>query len=106
MQQQLEQIVSQAAQAVDAARTVADLDQAKARFLGKAGSLTELLKGLGKLPPEEKPRAGAAINEAKVRVEALVQARRDAILAAELDTRLAAEAIDVTLPGRARGTGG
>jgi phenylalanyl-tRNA synthetase alpha chain len=104
--QQLEQIVADAAQSIAAVATVADLDQAKARFLGKAGSLTELLKGLGKLPPDEKPRAGALINQAKQQVEALVSQRRDAILAAELDQRLAAEAVDVTLPGRRQGAGG
>jgi phenylalanyl-tRNA synthetase alpha chain len=104
--QQLEQIVAEAARAIDGTRSAAELDQAKARFLGKAGSLTELLKGLGKLSAEERPRAGALINQAKERVEALLQARRDAILAAELDARLAAESVDVTLPGRRQGEGG
>jgi phenylalanyl-tRNA synthetase alpha chain len=65
-----------------------------------------LLKGLGKLPPDEKPKAGAAINAAKVEVEALVQQARDRILSAELDSRLAAESVDVTLPGRRQGEGG
>ena len=104
--QQLEQIVAEAASAISATGSVADLEQAKARFLGKAGSLTELLTGLGKLPPEEKPKAGALINQAKQRVEALLGERRDAILAAELDQRLAAESVDVTLPGRRQGAGG
>ena len=104
--QAIDKIISDAQAAFEAAPTVAELDQAKARFLGKSGALTELLKGLGKLPPEEKPRAGAAINEAKVRVEGLLQARRDAILAAGLEERLAAEAIDVTLPGRRQSAGG
>jgi phenylalanyl-tRNA synthetase alpha chain len=104
--QQLETIVAQAADAIAAAASGAELEQAKARFLGKAGSLTELLKGLGKLPAEERPRAGAAINAAKARVEDLVQARRDALLARELDARLATEAVDVTLPGRRQGPGG
>jgi phenylalanyl-tRNA synthetase alpha chain len=102
----IDQIVADAKGAFDAAATVADLEQAKARFLGKSGALTELLKGLGKLPPEEKPKAGAAINEAKGRVEQLVASRRDAILAAELEERLAAEAVDVTLPGRRQSRGG
>lgn len=102
----IDRIVSDAQAAFDAAANVPDLEQAKSRFLGKAGALTELLKGLGKLGPEERPKAGAAINEAKARVEALLQARRDAILAAELDKRLAAEAIDVTLPGRRQSEGG
>ncbi|HYC38494.1 MAG TPA: phenylalanine--tRNA ligase subunit alpha [Usitatibacter sp.] len=106
MQEQLDRIVADASAAISSTASVADLEQAKARFLGKAGTLTELLKGLGKLSAEERPRAGAAINQAKARVEALIQSRRDAILASELDARLAAEAVDVTLPGRTRGMGG
>ena len=87
---ELEQIVSAAREAISATSSVADLEQAKARFLGKSGSLTEQLKSLGKLPADERPRAGAAINEAKAQVEALVQARRESILARELDAKLAA----------------
>jgi phenylalanyl-tRNA synthetase alpha chain len=104
--QPVEQIVNDAQSAFAAATSIADLEQAKSRFLGKAGALTELLKGLGKLGPGERPKAGAAINEAKTRIEALVQSRREAILAAELDKRLAGEAIDVTLPGRRQSEGG
>ena len=100
------QIVDEAKRTLSAATSVAGLEQAKARFLGKSGSLTEQLKGLGKLPAEERPKAGAAINEAKARVEALIQGQRDAILARELDGRLATEAVDVTLPGRRQGPGG
>jgi len=104
--QSIDKIIADAQSAFDAAAAVADLEQAKSRFLGKAGALTELLKGLGKLSAEERPKAGAAINEAKARVEELLQARRDAIVAAELDQRLAAESIDVTLPGRRQSGGG
>ena len=104
--QAIDKIIADAQAAFGAAPTVAELEQAKSRFLGKSGALTELLKGLGKLPPEEKPKAGAAINEAKARVEELLAARRDAILAAELDQRLAAESVDVTLPGRRQSGGG
>ena len=104
--QELEQIVAEAWKAVAATASVADLEQAKARFLGKSGSLTELLKGLGKLSAEERPKAGAAINAAKARVEALVQSQRDSILGRELESRLAAESIDVTLPGRREAGGG
>ncbi len=102
----IDQIVTEAEAAFAAAASIADLEQAKSRFLGKAGALTELLKGLGKLSAEERPKAGAAINEAKVAIEALVQSRREAILATELDRRLAAESIDVTLPGRRQSEGG
>jgi phenylalanyl-tRNA synthetase alpha chain len=104
--QELDQIIAEAATAISSTATVADLEQAKARFLGKAGTLTALLKGLGKLSADERPRAGAAINAAKERVEALIASRRDAILAGELDSRLGAEAVDVTLPGRKQGMGG
>ncbi len=104
--EKLEQIVAEATRAIAATANVAELEQVKARFLGKNGTLTELLKGLGKLDAPERPKAGAAINEAKAMVEALVQSRRDAIQARELDSRLAAEAIDVTLPGRRQGAGG
>jgi phenylalanyl-tRNA synthetase alpha chain len=103
---ELEPIISEADNAVRATKSVAELDQAKARFLGKSGSLTELLKGLGKLAADERPKAGAAINQAKARVEEMIAAQREAILGRELDARLAGEAIDVTLPGRRQAPGG
>ena len=84
----------------------AQLEQAKARYLGKTGSLTELLKGLGKLPADERRNAGAAINGAKERIEAALQERREALKRAALESQLAAEALDVTLPGRGTGFGG
>lgn len=82
------------------------LEQAKARYLGKTGSLTERLKALGKLPPEERRVAGADINRAKQAVEGALESRRDALRAARLEAQLAAEALDVTLPGRGAGLGG
>ncbi len=102
----LTQIVDEAKATLTATTSLAALDNAKAGFLGKSGSLTEMLKSLGKLSAEERPRAGAAINQAKGRVEELIQARRESILARELDAQLTAEAIDVTLPGRRQGAGG
>ena len=102
----LEQL-SQSAQAdFDAAPTPAELENAKARYLGKSGRVTELLKALGALPVDEKKARGAEINQAKSRIEAALQTRRDALAAAELDAQLRAEALDVTLPGRQRGGGG
>jgi len=102
----LDQLV-QAAQADFAqAGAPADLENAKARYLGKAGRVTELLKALGALPPDEKKTRGAEINAAKQRVEAALNARRQALADAELAAQLKAEALDVTLPGRTRGTGG
>ncbi len=82
------------------------LEQAKARYLGKAGALTTLLKSLGKLSPEERPVAGARINVAKQTLEDALKARREHIAVREIEARLGEEAIDVTLPGRGRGMGG
>ena len=102
----LDTLVQAAQSAFDAAPTPAELENAKARFLGKAGQLSELMKGLAALSVEQKKTRGAAINQAKQRVEALLQARRDALAAGELQEQLRAEALDVTLPGRQRGKGG
>ena len=102
----LDQIVSEAQIAFAEISDPDALEQVKARFLGKSGQITELLKGLGKLPPEEKKTAGAAINRAKEAVEAALNGRREAIRKATLEARLAEEALDVTLPGRAEARGG
>ena len=102
----LEALVSQAESDFSAAADAVVLEQVKARYLGKSGSLTELLKGLGKLDPEARKEAGAAINVAKQKVEAALEARREALRRAALEARLAEEALDVTLPGRGRGRGG
>lgn len=103
---QLDQLVAQAGVDFSAAADSAALETAKARYLGKGGSLTELLKGLGKLDPEARKTAGAEINKAKSAIEAQLNARRDALQQAALEAQLAAEALDVTLPGRGAGLGG
>ena len=102
----LNQIVESAKQAFQEAQTTASLEDAKAKFLGKNGQLTELLKGMGKLSHEEKRERGAAINKTKQAVEALLNQRREELPAAQLEKRLSAEAIDITLPGRTQGIGG
>lgn len=102
----LDQLVSQAHAEFAASGDPAHLEQVKARYLGKSGSITELLKGLGKLPPEERRNAGAAINRAKESIEAALEARRAALRASQLEAQLEAEALDVTLPGRGMGKGG
>ena len=104
--QDLDAIVAEAIAQFSATTDPAALEQTKARYLGKTGALTEQLKGLGKLPPEERRSAGGRINDAKNRIEAALVARRQAIAQAALDTRLAEESLDVTLPGRGRGRGG
>jgi len=102
----VDDLVVQAQEKFAAATDAAALENAKARFLGKEGALTVLLKGLGKLDPAEKREMGAKINQVKQQVEALLNARRAALVQAELDARLASETIDVTLPGRGRAMGG
>jgi phenylalanyl-tRNA synthetase alpha chain len=102
----IEQLVSQAVAEFAGIADAAQLEQAKARYLGKSGSLTELLKGLGKLPAEERRVSGAVINRAKDEIEAALNARRDALKRAALSSQLAAEALDVTLPGRGHSRGG
>ncbi len=101
----LEGLAARAAADFSAAATPAALEDAKARYLGKTGALTEQMKALGALSPEQKKAQGAAINAVKQQVEAALQARRQALADAELERQLAAEALDITLPGRARRTG-
>lgn len=101
-----EHIISEAKEALVAVASIADLEQVKARYLGKSGVLTEQLKQLGKLPPEERREAGSVINQAKQAVEEAVSLRREALLNAEQAKKLAAEVIDVTLPGRGKAQGG
>ena len=104
--EKLQQILDQALQQFAVISDEAELEQVKARYLGKEGSLTVLLKGLGKLSAQERPAAGARINQAKQGIEAALQQRRDALQQNKLAQKLAAESLDVTLPGRGLGTGG
>lgn len=104
--QELQQILDQALQQFAAIGDEAELEQVKAKYLGKEGSLTGLLKGLGKLSAEERPAAGARINQVKQGIEAALQQRRAALQQNKLAQKLAAEALDVTLPGRGMATGG
>lgn len=100
------EIVSEAISAINGCTDVPTLEQVKAGFLGKSGTLTVLLKSLGSMPGDERKAAGARINEAKQAVESVLKARREALQQAELAHQLAAETIDVTLPGRGVARGG
>ncbi len=102
----LNDIVDQAKAAFSHAATPADLENAKALYLGKAGRLTELMKGMAALSVDDKKSRGAAINLAKQAIESALNDRRKALANAELKLQLQAEALDVTLPGRQRGAGG
>jgi phenylalanyl-tRNA synthetase alpha chain len=100
------QLVERAGLAFAQATTPAELEDAKAVFLGKSGELTAQMKLLGSLPVDEKKARGAEINAAKQQVETLLADRRQALAEAELALQLRAESLDVTLPGRRRGSGG
>ena len=83
----------------------AALEQIRVGVLGKKGELTALLRGMGKLPPEERPKAGQRVNEVRSELEGALEAKGEEIKAREKAARLEAEAVDVTLPGPARGAG-
>lgn len=102
----LDSLVQSARELFAQATAPADLENAKAQYLGKSGRMTELMKGMAALSVEEKKTRGAAINVAKQAIEAALNERRQALAEAELQRQLQAEALDVTLPGRQRGTGG
>jgi phenylalanyl-tRNA synthetase alpha chain len=102
----LDSIVESALQAFATAGTPAELENAKAQFTGKAGRITQLMKGMAALSVEEKKTRGAAINAAKLAIEAALSDRRQALADAELQVQLKAEALDVSLPGRLREPGG
>jgi phenylalanyl-tRNA synthetase alpha chain len=102
----LEHLVIQAQTDFSAAEDAAALENAKAKYLGKTGQITEQMKGLGKLAPDQRKVQGATINAAKEQVEAALNARRESLAMVQMQTRLNAEAIDVTLPGRGRSVGG
>ena len=106
MQNELNQLVSDAEKAINEAADLKSLDDIRVTYLGKKGSITERMKMLGKLPKEEKPAAGQAINVAKQAVQKSLEVRKDTLNNAELEAKLTSETIDVTLPGRGQQAGG
>ncbi|MEH6586002.1 MAG: phenylalanine--tRNA ligase subunit alpha [Halioglobus sp.] len=102
----LEALANEAKAAIETAADGATLEQLRVDYLGKKGQITALLKGLGKLSPTERPQAGAQINVVKQELQALIGRRKAALESAAVAEQLAAETIDVTLPGRGQSTGG
>ncbi len=103
---ELDGLLDRAKASFSQARTPAELENAKALFLGKSGSITELMKGMSTLSVDEKKLRGAAINQVKQAIEAELNVCRQALQDQELHRQLQSEALDVTLPGRQRGQGG
>ncbi len=101
MKEQLEQIKQQALSALDNAATPAALEELRVKLLGKKGELTAVLKQMGKLTPEERPVMGQVANAVRAAIEQRLEERKSAINASVLEAKLAAEAIDVTIPGEA-----
>jgi phenylalanyl-tRNA synthetase alpha chain len=104
--QTLDELLASAVSQVDAADDLAALDAVRVRYLGKKGDLTARLKSLGELPADERPAAGQAINRAKQALQDAISSRREGLEARSLEAALAADAVDVTLPGRGPGLGG
>ena len=103
--QSLENIKAEAVVAIEAASDIAALEELRVSYLGKKGALTGLLKNLGQLSVEERPKAGAEINAVKQQLNEQLNARKASLQGAALAAQLAEEAIDVTLPGRRAETG-
>ncbi len=104
--QALSELIDQAASEIDAASDLAALDAVRVSFLGKKGELTARLKSLSQLSAKDRPAAGQEINKAKQTLQGLINTRRDGLEAAALAVKLAADAVDVSLPGRGNSIGG
>jgi phenylalanyl-tRNA synthetase alpha chain len=106
MSTELETLIKKAETAVNQAADLRTLDEIRVEYLGKTGVITDQLKQLGKLPAEERKTAGAEINKGKQMLQAAIEGRKTALETAALAERLAAEKIDVSLPGRGEANGG
>lgn len=101
MEKQIEELRSNAVAAIDkAAKSLNDLNDIRVKYLGKKGELTSILRGMGKLSAEDRPRIGQIVNKARQELEALIAEKNEQLKQEELETRLINERIDVTLPGR------
>ena len=98
MQQDIENILSEATEAISAAATLSSLDEVRVRFLGKKGALTGLLKSVSQLPADQKPVIGQAVNKAKKRLSQAIEEQRMLLAARALEEQLKCESLDVTLP--------
>ena len=97
----LEALTQQALDAVAASSDMAALDQVRVQYLGKKGEISALMKNLGNVAPEDRPKVGAVINEARGKVQDALNARKESLESEALNAKLASETVDVTLPGRA-----
>ena len=106
MPTELQQLITEAQTAIQSTNDLRELDQHRVHYLGKKGLITAQMQTLGKLPPEQRKEAGQIINQAKQAVQSAIEARKTQLQQEELERKLAAEAVDVTLPGRGHSDGG
>lgn len=106
IEQDLSRLLSEAQTLIDGAVDLASVEELRVRYLGKKSVLTEQLRLLGQLPPEQRPQVGKWVNDAKQTLQEQLSARRQGLEQAARAQRLAQESLDVTLPGRAAGIGG
>ena len=100
MEEKIAQLKAEAAAAVQGAADVAALNDIRVKYLGKKGAFTSILRGMGSLSAEERPKVGKIVNAAKAEIEVLIGRQGESLKTKELEARLASEKIDVTLPGR------
>ena len=105
MEKMLREMRERVMQNIKEARATANLEQIRVAALGKKGELTALLRGMGKLPPEERPKMGQLVNDVRAALETELEKRAAELAEKEKAARLAAETIDVTLPGPERSAG-
>ena len=105
IQIQLQELQGKATQAIAASTRLEELEQLRVAYLGKKGELSQILRGMGKLSAEERPRIGALANEVKEEVQENLDKQRQALEAAQIQAQLAAETLDVTMPGVSRPLG-
>ena len=105
MENLLQEIRGRVLASIENAKATLELEQIRVSVLGKKGELTAILRGMGKLPPEERPKMGQMVNDVRQMLEAAMEARSKTLAEREKAARLAEETIDVTLPGPERAAG-
>ena len=105
MIEQLTQLKKEVVAKITAAENVKQLNEVRVAYLGKKGPITDLLKGMGKLPAEERPKMGALVNEVRAEVQQIHDVRKAELEEKAIQEQLEKEAIDVTLPGRSVNVG-
>jgi phenylalanyl-tRNA synthetase alpha chain len=102
----LDNLLQQASHSISQSGDMAALDAVRVAYLGKKGELTAQLKNLGRLPAEERPAVGQAINQVKAQIQELLETRKSALSDLAIASRLQSETVDISLPGRRNGAGG